>query len=144
MIEKSLTRSQMMIRTSLVVFLLMGIRYFGEFSVFIDAVESPAHDTSMILSSFEDAVKTYDLTWRIREASEASTRELYGSPDATQTLNATSSTSIPTSLEDSGTPVAGPAATDPSSSGKKSESSGLMESVKEGVEKLGFGSKKDE
>lgn len=44
----------------------------------------------MILSSFEDAVKTYDLTCRIREASEVSTRELYGSVATIATLGATS------------------------------------------------------
>jgi hypothetical protein len=51
--------------------------YFGEFSTFIDAVENPTKDNkAMVLSSFEDAVKTYDLTWRIRKASEESGREL--------------------------------------------------------------------
>lgn len=119
-------------------------RYFGEFSTFIDAVESHTRDASLILSSFEDAVKTYDLTWRIREASEASTRELYASTQdaATTTPGATSSGSAPTSLESTITPTAGPTdVTEKATKENTSEHKGLMESVKEGVEKLGLGGK---
>ena len=100
-------------------------RYFGEFSTFIDAVESPSGDASLILSSFEDAVKTYDLTWRIREASEESTRELFP----------------PTSLESTITPTAGPTGVTGAADESTNEHKGLMESVKEGVEKLGLGGK---
>ena len=116
--------------------------YFGEFSTFIDAVESPNRDASLILSSFEDAVKTYDLTWRIREASEASTRELYASTqDPATTLGVTSSGSAPTSLESTITPTAGPTGATETAGESISEHKGLMESVKEGVEKLGLGGK---
>jgi len=115
--------------------------YFGEFSMFIDAVESPTRDAFLILSSFEDAVKTY-LTWRIREASEASTREIYASiQDPATTLGVTSSGSAPTSLESTITPTAGPTGATETASESTSEHKGLMESVKEGVEKLGLGGK---
>jgi len=113
--------------------------YFGEFSTFIEAVEST--DTTMILSSFEDAVKTYDLTWRIREASEASTRETHGMP-ATELGN-----NAPSALETTLTPTAGPTSTTEaevtgrSRATSTSSKTGLMESVKEGIEKLGLGSK---
>lgn len=118
-------------------------RYFGEFSTFIDAVESDSGDASLILSSFEDAVKTYDLTWRIREASEESTRELFASTQdaASATLGATSSGSAPTSLESTITPTAGPTGVTGPSDESTSEHKGLMKSVKEGVEKLGLGGK---
>jgi len=141
MIEKSFILSRMMIR----MLYPRGNaydRYFGEFSTFIDAVESPQRDASLILSSFEDAVKTYDLTWRIREASEASTRELYPSTQdaARTTLGATSSGSVPTSLESTVTPTAGPTGViGGQTTDTPSEHKGLMESVKEGVEKLGLG-----
>lgn len=104
-------------------------------------MESPQRDASLILSSFEDAVKTYDLTWRIREASEASTRELYPSTQdaARTTLGATSSGSVPTSLESTVTPTAGPTGVTGQTTDTASEHKGLMESVKEGVEKLGLG-----
>ena len=42
--------------------------YFGEFSTFIDACEN--RGPNLILSTFEDAARTYQLTWAIREASE--------------------------------------------------------------------------
>ena len=118
-------------------------RYFGEFSTFIDAVESPSGDASLILSSFEDAVKTYDLTWRIREASEESTRELFASTldAASATLGATRSGSAPTCLESTITPTAGPTGVAGSADESTNEHKGLMESVKEGVEKLGLGGK---
>src|SRR5208282_532279 len=89
-------------------------------------------DTSMILSSFEDAVKTYDLTWGIDEASEASTRELHGSVLPSVTLGTTSA-KVPASLESSKTSPVGPTSTD-SAPGKGGKA--LMESVKEGVGKL--------
>jgi hypothetical protein len=79
-------------------------------------VENPTGDT-MILSSFEDAVKTYDLTWRIREASEESTRELHGATLAT-------------------------AAGDSTVASTESSKESVMESVQEGVEKLGLSSTK--
>jgi hypothetical protein len=57
---------------------LLGVthfRYNGEFSTFIDAIEDPNPDTSsLILSTFDDAVKTYELTWKIREAAEKNAR----------------------------------------------------------------------
>jgi hypothetical protein len=117
-------------------------RYFGEFSTFIDAVESSSGDASLILSSFEDAVKTYDLTWRIREASEASTRELFASTEdvASATLGTTSG-SAPTSLESTITPTAGPTGVTGFANESTGEHKGLMESVKEGVGKLGLGGK---
>jgi len=46
-------------------------RYNGEFSTFIDAIENPnPHTLSLILSTFDDAAKTYELTWKIRQAAE--------------------------------------------------------------------------
>ncbi|OLL24696.1 hypothetical protein NEOLI_003179 [Neolecta irregularis DAH-3] len=47
--------------------------YFGEISTLVDAVETG--DRSQILSSFEDAMKTYEATWAIRLASERTTAE---------------------------------------------------------------------
>jgi predicted dehydrogenase len=44
--------------------------FFSEMSAFIDSVEGKPD--SHILSSFEDATKTYELTWAIRLASEKS------------------------------------------------------------------------
>lgn len=88
----------------------------------------------MILSSFEDAVKTYDLTWRIREASEASTRELHGSSQGPATADG-----LPSSFENTTTATAGPTGAVEEEKGGK----GLMESVKEGVENLGLGGKGD-
>jgi len=47
--------------------------FYTELSTFIDAVETPSQETrARILSSYADAVKTYELTWRIRRAGEAS------------------------------------------------------------------------
>jgi hypothetical protein len=86
----------------------------------------------LILSSFEDAVKTYDLTWRIREASEASTREQHSSSQQEST-----SSGFPSSLESTTTATAGPTGTVEEEKGDK----GLMDTVKEGVEKLGLGGK---
>ena len=51
--------------------------FFSEVSNLIDCIEH-GEGTSPILSSYEDAVKTYALTWAIREASERSTKK--GSP----------------------------------------------------------------
>ena len=43
--------------------------YLSEIEAFIEDVEG--HDgRGKVLSSFEDAVRTYELTWAIREASE--------------------------------------------------------------------------
>ncbi|WFD18754.1 hypothetical protein MCAP1_000965 [Malassezia caprae] len=47
--------------------------FFSEVSNLIDCIEK-GEGTSPILSSYEDAVKTYALTWAIREASERSAR----------------------------------------------------------------------
>ncbi|OSX65282.1 hypothetical protein POSPLADRAFT_1135040 [Postia placenta MAD-698-R-SB12] len=46
--------------------------FFSEISVLIDNIEDIEEDpeTAQILSTFEDACKTYQLTWAIREASE--------------------------------------------------------------------------
>jgi hypothetical protein len=130
-------RSQMTIRMS---WITRGtyIRYFGEFSTFIEAVESQTGDTSLILSSFEDAVKTYDLTWKIREASEASTSEIHGQGSSSASLGAGGS--MPSSLGSTITPTAGPTSSIEKATAGDSESKGLMASVKEGVEKLGLGS----
>ncbi|KAJ3521873.1 hypothetical protein NMY22_g12133 [Coprinellus aureogranulatus] len=49
--------------------------FFSEISHFIDAVENPEADPQ-ILSSFDDAARTYELTWAIRRASEKSRDEL--------------------------------------------------------------------
>ncbi|KAF8654161.1 hypothetical protein AX16_003690 [Volvariella volvacea WC 439] len=48
--------------------------FFSEISNLIDIVEDIEEDpdAAQILSSYEDAVKTYELTWAIREASEKS------------------------------------------------------------------------
>ncbi|WFD26270.1 hypothetical protein MNAN1_001247 [Malassezia nana] len=48
--------------------------FFSEVSNMIDCIEK-GPGTSPILSSYEDAVKTYALTWAIREASERSIRQ---------------------------------------------------------------------
>lgn len=46
--------------------------FFSEVSVLIDNIEDIEEDpeTATILSSFEDACKTYELTWAIRQSSE--------------------------------------------------------------------------
>ncbi|KAI0797984.1 putative oxidoreductase C terminal-domain-containing protein [Abortiporus biennis] len=51
--------------------------FFSEISVWIDNIEDIEEDpeTSHILCSFEDACKSYQLTWAIREASERSRAE---------------------------------------------------------------------
>jgi hypothetical protein len=109
--------------------------YFGEFSTFIDAVESPTKENiSLIFSSFEDAVSTYDLTWRIREASEASTKELHSK--AAPSLGSTASTEAPSSLESSTTATAGPTA---KSDDSDKDGKGIIGNLKESVEKLGLG-----
>lgn len=48
--------------------------FFSEVSVFIDNIEDieESPETAQVLSSFEDAVRTYELTWAIREAAERS------------------------------------------------------------------------
>lgn len=92
----------------------------------------------MILSSFEDAVNTYDLSWRIREASEESTRELHSKP--APTLGSTISTEAPSSLESTTTATAGPST---SVDGTAKDGKGIIGNIKEGVEKLGIGRQKD-
>jgi len=55
--------------------------FFSEVSVLIDNIEDIEEDpeTATILSSFEDACKTYELTWAIRNASER-TKKSYQPP----------------------------------------------------------------
>ena len=144
MTEKLCIHSQMMIRMT--PWHSSNMRYFGELSTFIDAVESPTRDTSLILSSFQDAVKTYDLTWYIREASEASTRELRSIKETASTALGTSSDSlIPASLEDTTTASTGPTLAVANTPAKTEHGGeGLVAGVTEGVETLGLGSKKDE
>lgn len=48
--------------------------FFTEVSNMIDCIER-GRNAAPILSSFEDAVRTYALTWAIREASERSVRK---------------------------------------------------------------------
>lgn len=43
-------------------------------SVFVDAALSGQRGVSGILSSYDDAVKTYEMTWAIRWASERTRR----------------------------------------------------------------------
>ncbi|KAF8587461.1 hypothetical protein K439DRAFT_1338061 [Ramaria rubella] len=45
--------------------------FYSELSTFIDAMENPITENE-ILSSYEDAVLTYEFTWKIRLASDAS------------------------------------------------------------------------
>ncbi|TEB35861.1 NAD binding dehydrogenase [Coprinellus micaceus] len=45
--------------------------FFSEISHFIDAIENPEADPT-ILSSYDDAARTYELTWAIRQSSEQS------------------------------------------------------------------------
>ncbi|KDN37816.1 hypothetical protein K437DRAFT_228972 [Tilletiaria anomala UBC 951] len=54
--------------------------FFSEVSNIIDIIEK-GPGAAPILSSYEDAVKTYALTWAIRQASER-TFKAYGKPDA--------------------------------------------------------------
>ncbi|GBE82995.1 Uncharacterized protein SCP_0500380 [Sparassis crispa] len=50
--------------------------FFTELSTFIDVVEdSQSHTRACILSTYADAVQTYEFTWRIRRAGEMSTAE---------------------------------------------------------------------
>ncbi|KAH8107119.1 putative oxidoreductase C terminal-domain-containing protein [Cristinia sonorae] len=58
--------------------------FFSEISVWIDNIEDIEEDpeTSQILSSYEDACKTYALTWAIREASELSRHKKFAKPSA--------------------------------------------------------------
>jgi len=45
--------------------------FFSEVSNLIDVIEDgPNGDRDLILSSYDDAVKSYELTWAIRAASE--------------------------------------------------------------------------
>lgn len=44
--------------------------FFSEVSNFIDAIEGGPEPS--VLSSYQDATKTYELTWAIRNASEKS------------------------------------------------------------------------
>ncbi|KIJ22963.1 hypothetical protein M422DRAFT_196495 [Sphaerobolus stellatus SS14] len=48
--------------------------FFSEISTFVDAIEAraPKHN---ILSSYEDALRTYEFTWQIREASDTCIRK---------------------------------------------------------------------
>lgn len=65
--------------------------YFGELGAFIDACDPDSHGASAvadddemeILSSYEDATKTYALSWAIRTASEQSAKKPRKSPRAT-------------------------------------------------------------
>jgi len=52
--------------------------FFSEISNMIDIVEDIEEDpeSATILSSYEDAVKTYELTWAIRRASEAARKNI--------------------------------------------------------------------
>lgn len=46
--------------------------FFTEISHFIDTIEEVKGDEAKILSSFDDAARTYELTWAIRHAAERS------------------------------------------------------------------------
>ncbi|KAG2020347.1 NAD binding dehydrogenase [Coprinopsis cinerea AmutBmut pab1-1] len=46
--------------------------FFSEISNFIDKIEDDDSESGNILSNYEDAVRTYELTWAIRTAAEAS------------------------------------------------------------------------
>jgi hypothetical protein len=50
--------------------------FFSEISNWLDVVEDIKENSeaSQILSTFEDACRSYELTWAIREASERSTK----------------------------------------------------------------------
>lgn len=58
--------------------------FFSEVSNFVDAIEDGP--TPFILSSFEDATKTYDLTWAIRKASEESAKRIRDAKARSATL----------------------------------------------------------
>ena len=52
--------------------------FFSEVSNWIDVIEDIEEEdpeSAQILSSFEDAVKTYEFTWAIRRASERSIKK---------------------------------------------------------------------
>ena len=55
--------------------------FFSEVSVLIDNIEDIEEDpeTAQILCTYEDACKSYELTWAIREASERSRAARTGS-----------------------------------------------------------------
>lgn len=109
--------------------------YNGEFSTFIDAVDNPSPETmSLILSTFDDAVKTYDLTWRIRLASEASSARLAGKGGSEP---GAPGGSLSASLESTTSTSAGPT---PATASEEKNGNGksILENVKEGVEKLGL------
>ncbi|KAG8720603.1 hypothetical protein FRC08_018746 [Ceratobasidium sp. 394] len=44
--------------------------FYSEVSNLVDLVDGTKDSQSAILSSYEDACRTYELTWAIREASE--------------------------------------------------------------------------
>ena len=114
---------------------LSNARYYGEFSAFIDAVENPTKENlSLILSPFEDAVNTYDLTWHIREASEESTREIHSG----RTLGSTISSEAPSSLEVAARAPRGPI---PTSQEDTKDGKGIIGNLNESVEKLGSAAK---
>lgn len=58
--------------------------FFSEISVLIDNIEDIEEDpeTAQILSSFEDACKSYQLTWAIRQSSEAKRKSKLGTATA--------------------------------------------------------------
>jgi len=60
--------------------------FFSEVSNFIDAVEDVEDDAEVgkILSSYEDACKTYEFTWAIREAAERSRKTRLECPKAAE------------------------------------------------------------
>ncbi|OCH91615.1 hypothetical protein OBBRIDRAFT_818698 [Obba rivulosa] len=47
--------------------------FFGELATFIDAIEQRT-DTSHVLSSYNDAVRTFEFTWQIRMVSDTSAK----------------------------------------------------------------------
>jgi len=49
--------------------------FFSEISVLVDNIENVEDQSENILCSFEDACKSYQLTWAIREASERSRKK---------------------------------------------------------------------
>ncbi|GBE81932.1 putative oxidoreductase C terminal-domain-containing protein [Sparassis latifolia] len=56
--------------------------FFSEISVLIDNIEDIEEDpeTAQILSTFEDACRTYQLTWAIRESSESNRKPKAAAP----------------------------------------------------------------
>ncbi|PSR72070.1 hypothetical protein PHLCEN_2v12051 [Hermanssonia centrifuga] len=56
--------------------------FYTEMSTFIDVVENnTSGQQDKILSSYEDAVKTYEFTWQIRRASEKFSKLFKGTSD---------------------------------------------------------------